>query len=178
MFEIPNYGRTSRGIAKIQVKPKLALQYITKQTSPMVAERLILKLPPSALIKVSEDISSGRFNLEDDITQFSALEQQAIKDALQTGDQSALQPKHIAWIERQVSREEEKIREIAIAEEIDKAEVLDGKEILREQALKEEKEAKLAMIEKAKAQQRNLYIGVAMLGGLGLFGAWYFGGKK
>lgn len=178
MFEIPNYGRASRGIAKIiQVKP-IWKTAIAKQTSPMVAERLILKLPPSALIKVSEDISSGRLNLEDDITQFSALEQQAIKDALQTGDQSALQPKHIAWIERQVSREEEKIREIAIAEEIDKAEVLDGREVIRKIALKEEKEAKLAMIEKAKAQQRNLYIGVAMLGGLGLFGAWYFGGKK
>jgi len=112
MYSLPNYGRGTPVAKKVSTLDNVAL--ITRKPS---GAELLKRLAPKDLFIVSQAIAQKTLDVDDGIDQFSPTEQAAIRDALATGDFSALNEKHIAWIETQVAKEERKVRSEARAEQ-------------------------------------------------------------
>ena len=158
---------------KVSTLDNVAL--ITRKPS---GAELLKRLAPKDLFIVSQAIAQKTLDVDDGIDQFSRTEQAAIRDALATGDFSALNEKHIAWIETQVAKEERKVRSEARAEQQEIEAKLAAEASAREASLEQAKQEKLALIAQAEKKQRILYLSLALLGTGGIYLAYRFGGKK
>ena len=123
---------------------------------PKVLTAMVKNFDPAKSINVQAQVNSGEFDPKQGKEQFSALEQQAIDNALMTGDFSALTPKLKAYIDFQVAMRQARLE---AQENSLEAQAAEEKQKQEEAAL-----AKAKTVAKAKRTQMLLNLGFTAAG--------------